>query len=553
MLKKYISFLFIFTAAVLLISFAQPALALEVTYPQIGDSTITSESGLLDYLQYFFLFSIAISGILGVMSIVFSGIQIMLAAGNPQAISESRERIFGAILGIALLLAAFIILRSINPALLNPSTTALPSQDPRGVLLETVFAGIVVKTETAPINNPTITAPRPIPINILPEGIIRDGVNAALRLIFQAQIPNTIPSDRLSYRIRYSCNPPANGIEGQALLVWGYNLPNYEIDRARNGIFEAGGVPQVDTYRLRCNTNQTNYFPLVIGGSYAWKAELPGVYFYLNPPDANQSCWGISSEVYTDRSIIYGFDDHIVDDLGQTQDQTPKCIRIVNSRQQQFGVVLNEEETNQGECTYPIMNKNVPAGVELVSRESKSIPATAIGDSANPKYAYVFQHAAAPANGTISFNSDRLFVRLGANDFNHVLYGDRAYRLPDEYDDVSGLIRSVAGNVDNRLNRNLAPAATECNTPNDCLKSTKSVNGSYRVILYAGNEENWSNEACQMYTCQENNFRDLTGAVGGFLGDVFAPINSNRWIYNSQRKLYDMYVIPMPAVACASS
>lgn len=64
-------------------------------------------------------FILAISGFLAFVIIVYAGISRILAAGNTSKITEANQRIQDAFMGILLLLGAYIILRLINPNLVN--------------------------------------------------------------------------------------------------------------------------------------------------------------------------------------------------------------------------------------------------------------------------------------------------------------------------------------------------------------------------------------------------------------------------------------------------
>src|SRR3989344_7283999 len=139
MKRNYSIYILLFAATMLLVSMAQPALALEVTYPKIGNFEITSGSTLLQYIQYFFALAIAISGIIAVFILVISGLQILVFAGSPEKINEAKEGLWAAVLGIVLLFASFIIMTTINPKLINPSTSPLPQQLSYGVFLDTVY------------------------------------------------------------------------------------------------------------------------------------------------------------------------------------------------------------------------------------------------------------------------------------------------------------------------------------------------------------------------------------------------------------------------------
>ena len=158
MKRNYSIYILLFAATMLLVSMAQPALALEVTYPKIGTFEITSDSTLLQYIEYFFAFAIAISGILAVVILVISGLQILVFAGSPEKINEAKEGLWAAVLGIVLLFASFIIMMTINPNLVNPSTQALPQSDPDGVFLDVQYTQITFEGFPNPGRGPCTEA-----------------------------------------------------------------------------------------------------------------------------------------------------------------------------------------------------------------------------------------------------------------------------------------------------------------------------------------------------------------------------------------------------------
>ena len=65
----------------------------------------------------FYWFAIFISGILAFGAIVYGGIKYQISAGNPGSQSEGKKWIMGALEGIVLLFASYLILQTINPAL----------------------------------------------------------------------------------------------------------------------------------------------------------------------------------------------------------------------------------------------------------------------------------------------------------------------------------------------------------------------------------------------------------------------------------------------------
>lgn len=77
-------------------------------------------------IQQLFNWSLGILGVTVFVIIIFSGAQMILYAGVPGKISDAQDRIRDAILGAALLLAAYLILNVINPNLVKQNTTLPP-------------------------------------------------------------------------------------------------------------------------------------------------------------------------------------------------------------------------------------------------------------------------------------------------------------------------------------------------------------------------------------------------------------------------------------------
>lgn len=99
--------------------FAQQ-LELEGQYPQLpGVESPTVGMGPAGYLKYIFVLGLAVSGLAAAAMIVAGGVMYMLAAGNESKMGEAKDRIFSAIGGLVLIIAAYLIIKTINPDLLT--------------------------------------------------------------------------------------------------------------------------------------------------------------------------------------------------------------------------------------------------------------------------------------------------------------------------------------------------------------------------------------------------------------------------------------------------
>ena len=87
-------------------------------YPKIPfTNPITENSRLPDFIVYFFALGISLAGAISVISLAIGGVQLVFSSVSPEARSNAIDRIKSAILGLILVLASFIIVRTINPAL----------------------------------------------------------------------------------------------------------------------------------------------------------------------------------------------------------------------------------------------------------------------------------------------------------------------------------------------------------------------------------------------------------------------------------------------------
>jgi len=122
---------------------------LEVNYFNIpGSEDIvpkTTGIGIENYILYGFYAVMAIGGIIAFGILVFAGFRWMTAGGRPAMITDARERIFAAMIGLALLFGSVLILTTINTDLL---TFKVPPLDP---LVANIRPGVIICEEPVDI------------------------------------------------------------------------------------------------------------------------------------------------------------------------------------------------------------------------------------------------------------------------------------------------------------------------------------------------------------------------------------------------------------------
>lgn len=116
--------LFIIIFILLLFGFWQSVKAVDLLlqYPDIpGAQKPGQTNDLPQIINYIYKFSLLACGVTAFVSILVGAIQYVFSAGDASKASNAKDRITQALLGILILLAAVLILRTINPDLVNLS------------------------------------------------------------------------------------------------------------------------------------------------------------------------------------------------------------------------------------------------------------------------------------------------------------------------------------------------------------------------------------------------------------------------------------------------
>ncbi len=79
-----------------------------------------------NYINSFYQFALMIGGLLAFGAVVYGGVRYVTAAGNPSSQSEAKAWIESALLGLLLLVGAYLILNTVNPNLTHLDLPALP-------------------------------------------------------------------------------------------------------------------------------------------------------------------------------------------------------------------------------------------------------------------------------------------------------------------------------------------------------------------------------------------------------------------------------------------
>lgn len=98
---------------------------LETGLPNIPSNQLTTGQELPEYINYLFIFGLGLIAVLALAQMMVGGIKYVLAAGNVATIEDAKETIKQALIGLGLLLISYLLLRTINPDLVNLRTPNL--------------------------------------------------------------------------------------------------------------------------------------------------------------------------------------------------------------------------------------------------------------------------------------------------------------------------------------------------------------------------------------------------------------------------------------------
>lgn len=93
--------------------------------------------GIGGYINAFYRWILGAAALFAVIMIMVGAVQYMMSGGSSHGVGEARKRIFGALIGLVILLGAYLILNTVNPQLLTLKLPQIPKV--RGI--ETPSAG----------------------------------------------------------------------------------------------------------------------------------------------------------------------------------------------------------------------------------------------------------------------------------------------------------------------------------------------------------------------------------------------------------------------------
>ena len=93
---------------------------LNLCYPSFGPNggfTLILDTDLNQLIAWFYYFIVGVAGLAAFAMLVWGGVQWLTSAGSPAKITEAKDRLTSALLGLLIILGSWLILQVINPEL----------------------------------------------------------------------------------------------------------------------------------------------------------------------------------------------------------------------------------------------------------------------------------------------------------------------------------------------------------------------------------------------------------------------------------------------------
>jgi len=91
---------------------------LNLCYPSFQNFSLTLDMPLNQIVAWFYYFIIGVAGLAAFVMLVTGGVKYLTSAGSPSAISDAKDQIKSALLGLLIILMSWLILQVINPDLI---------------------------------------------------------------------------------------------------------------------------------------------------------------------------------------------------------------------------------------------------------------------------------------------------------------------------------------------------------------------------------------------------------------------------------------------------
>lgn len=142
-----------------------------VAKTKISIGGVTQFAGLAEFVAFIYKYGMSVAGVLAVLMIIFAGVQWTISGGNTEAISSAQHKIYGAVIGLIVLAAAYTILYTVNPDLVNlrpPNIWMINTQKISAPYCGELKGDLISKNPSNPTGQTLTTAQKQAGFNAVP-------------------------------------------------------------------------------------------------------------------------------------------------------------------------------------------------------------------------------------------------------------------------------------------------------------------------------------------------------------------------------------------------
>lgn len=309
---------------------------LQVNYPQNGPTT--TDIGLKGYINYIYKFFMGLAGVIAFGALVFAGFQYLTSAGNPQAMTNAKNQMTGAIIGLLLLLGSHILLSTINPRLVNLEPAALKPKS--GVCLHNSSDDFICYTSGT---------------KKLPDGFEPEEIEFISSRFNESDGGNTYQG--------------SNNIRG----VYTFNDEDWQA---------SGGGTNYDAY-INNNKSKPGDSNYVTGTGISNSTESfyiewgeSGIYLYKEPYNGSDPTMDFPNKPYlVHQSSVSELSNEYNNEVSAVQFRPFKCLDTSagNCPQNRYGAIFHTKSDQEGECSIAYGGNPPSAGPGGISYCAQSV------------------------------------------------------------------------------------------------------------------------------------------------------------------------------------
>lgn len=108
-------FIYIILVCLLFPSISTAGISLNLDYPRVGGLELNMNQDINEIVAWIYYFIIRVAGIVTFFMVVLGGVQWLTSAGDANKLTQAKEMITSAFIGLIIILGSFLILQILSP------------------------------------------------------------------------------------------------------------------------------------------------------------------------------------------------------------------------------------------------------------------------------------------------------------------------------------------------------------------------------------------------------------------------------------------------------